>query len=76
MRTAMGSGHTVKGIIEGDSDPDSFIPELFKLHLHGQLPLERLIHTYPLSDINQAIADQREGLCVKVVLLTQGLSPH
>lgn len=76
MRTVMGSGHTVKGIIEGDSDPDSFIPELFKFHLNGQLPLERLVRTYPLSDINQAIADQREGLCVKVVLLTQGLSPH
>jgi aryl-alcohol dehydrogenase len=73
MRTAMGSGHTVKGIIQGDSDPDSFIPELFKLHLQGQLPLERLVRTYPLSDINQAIVDQHEGRCIKVVMLTKGI---
>jgi aryl-alcohol dehydrogenase len=73
MRTAMAFGHTVKGIIEGDSDPDTFIPELFALQLKGELPLERLVRTYPLSNINQAIEDQHDGLCVKVVLLTQGL---
>jgi aryl-alcohol dehydrogenase len=72
MRTAMAFGHTVKGIIQGDSDPDSFIPELFKLQLNGQLPLERLIRTYPLSEINQAIMDQHQGLCVKAVMLTKG----
>jgi len=72
MRTAMALGHTVKGIIEGDSDPDSFIPELFALHQEGKLPLERLVRTYPLSNINQAIEDQHDGLCVKVVLLTEG----
>jgi|TARA_R100000322_G_scaffold31813_4_gene20461 aryl-alcohol dehydrogenase len=29
-----------------------------------------LVKTYPLSEINRAIADQHEGKCVKVVLLT------
>jgi aryl-alcohol dehydrogenase len=68
--TAVTFGHTVKGIIEGDSDPDVFIPELMELHRQGKLPFDRLVKTYPLSEINQAIADQHAGKCVKVVLLT------
>lgn len=42
-------GHTIKGIIEGDSDPDSFIPELVAHYKAGRLPFDRLIKTYPLS---------------------------
>ena len=71
MRTVMALGHTVKGIIEGDSDPDSFIPELFDLYLSGKLPLERIVRVYPLSEINEAIVDQHQGRCVKVVLRPQ-----
>lgn len=63
-------GHIIKGIIEGDSDPDVFIPELFEHYRAGRLPFDKLIRTYPLDQINQAIADQHHGDCVKVVLLT------
>lgn len=70
LMQAVTFGHTVKGIIEGDSDPDTFIPEMMELHRQGKLPFDRLIKTYPLSEINQAIADQHHGDCVKVVLLT------
>ncbi|MDE2466006.1 MAG: NAD(P)-dependent alcohol dehydrogenase [Alphaproteobacteria bacterium] len=62
-------GHTIKGIIEGDSDPDSFIPELIRHYKAGQLPFDRLITTYPLSRINEAIADQHSGRCIKAVLI-------
>ncbi len=70
LMSAVTFGHTVKGIIEGDSDPDVFIPELIAHYQAGRLPFDKLIRTYPLSDINQAIADQHHGDCVKVVLLT------
>ena len=70
LMTAVTFGHTVKGIIEGDSDPDVFIPELIEHYRQGRLPFDRLIRTYPLAEINQAIADQHHGDCVKVVLLT------
>jgi aryl-alcohol dehydrogenase len=62
-------GHTVKGIIEGDSDPDVFIPELIALYKAGRFPFDKLIKTYPMSEINCAIAEQHRGDCVKVVLL-------
>jgi len=63
-------GHTYMGIIEGDSEPDEFIPQLIELYRAGRFPFDRLIKTYPLSAINRAVAEQRDGLCVKAVLLT------
>lgn len=61
-------GQTVRGIIEGDSDPDEFIPTLIAHWRAGRLPLEKLVKTYPFAEINAAIAAQHHGDCVKVVL--------
>ena len=62
-------GYTIKGIIEGDSDPDEFIPEMMEHFRAGRMPFDKMIRTYPLGDINQAIEDQAAGKCIKVVLL-------
>ena len=62
-------GHRVMGIMEGDSDPAEFIPELIRYNREGRFPFERLIATYPLSEINQAIAAQARGEVTKVVLI-------
>jgi aryl-alcohol dehydrogenase len=64
-------GQSIKGIIEGDSDPDTFLPELVEHFAAGRLPFDKLVKTYPLSDINQAVADQHAGLCVKPVLIPE-----
>jgi len=69
VNTAMTFGHTVKGIIEGDSDPDVFLPELMEHFRRGALPFDKMIKTFPFSQINEAIAAQHRGECVKVVLL-------
>ena len=50
------------------ADRDTFIPELLGHFREGRLPFDRLIKTYPLSKINEAIGDQHAGRCVKVVL--------
>jgi aryl-alcohol dehydrogenase len=69
LATAITFGHQIIGIIEGDADPQSFIPEMLKLHLAGKLPFEKLIKTFPLDQINEAITAQHKGECVKVVLI-------
>ena len=61
-------GRKLRGIVQGDSIPDEFIPYLIDLHLKGQFPLDRLITTYPFEDINTAIADMRSGAAIKPVL--------
>jgi len=65
----MRDGQSIKGIIEGDSDPDIFLPELIEYFESGQLPFDRMVQTYPFEGINQAIADQHAGLCIKPILI-------
>jgi aryl-alcohol dehydrogenase len=62
-------GVTVKGIVEGDSDPDVFIPELMSLYLAGRFPFDKLVTTMPFSDINKGIEAQHDGSAIKVVLV-------
>ncbi len=62
-------GGTVRGIVEGDSDPKAFLPELIAHHKAGRLPLEKFSKTYRFEDINQAIDDAHHGKCIKAVLL-------
>jgi len=65
----VGAGHIVMGIIEGDSLPDVFIPRMIELYRAGKMPFDRLIREYPLAQINEAIADQHAGACVKAVMI-------
>jgi len=61
-------GLTIRGIIEGDSDPQTFIPYLLDLHAQGKFPFDKLITTMPLDQINEAVAAQLRGDILKVVL--------
>lgn len=63
-------GRTLTGVIEGDADPHTFIPELIELWRAGKFPFDKLIQTFPLDKINDAIDSFRSGLVVKPVLLT------
>ncbi|MET0545217.1 MAG: NAD(P)-dependent alcohol dehydrogenase [Caulobacterales bacterium] len=61
-------GHRIVGIIEGDSDLETFIPELITLHRQGRFPFDKLLSIFPLTQINEAIAAQHRGDCIKAVL--------
>jgi aryl-alcohol dehydrogenase len=61
-------GLTIRGIVEGDSDPQRFIPYLLDLHDQGKFPFDRLITTMPFSQINEAVAAQHRGEILKAVL--------
>ncbi|MCQ4079190.1 NAD(P)-dependent alcohol dehydrogenase [Streptomyces sp. RB6PN25] len=62
-------GVRVIGIVEGDSDPDVFIPQLLELHRTGRFPFDKLVTTMPFSHINEAVAAQHRGEAVKIVLV-------
>lgn len=61
-------GRTIRGIIEGDSVPDIFIPQLIELWRQGRFPFDRLIEFYTLADINRAAAESEAGTVLKPVL--------
>ena len=57
----MQNGRTVRGVIQGDSEPDVFIPQLVDLMMDGKLPAERMMTFYDLADINRAAKDSSDG---------------
>jgi aryl-alcohol dehydrogenase len=56
-------GRSLHGVIEGDADPQAFIPTLV------DLPLERLVTRYPFAEIGAALDAARSGAAIKPVLV-------
>lgn len=56
------------GIVEGSSNPKTFIPELIDYYKQGQFPFDKLINVYPFEDINQAFEDSKTGVAIKPIL--------
>ena len=64
----MTAGRCVRGIIEGDSVPDIFIPTLIELYRQGRFPFDRLVTFYPFTALNEAIHDSETGRAVKAIV--------
>jgi aryl-alcohol dehydrogenase len=62
-------GRRLSGVIEGDADPQAFIPRLIELYRDGKFPFERLVRTFPFEQINEAIAAAEAGSVVKPILV-------
>lgn len=62
-------GRTLRGTVEGDANPKTFIPQMIEYFRAGRLPLEKLVRTYPFTSINQALADLSTGAAIKPVLM-------
>ncbi|MDX3077885.1 NAD(P)-dependent alcohol dehydrogenase [Streptomyces sp. MI02-7b] len=67
MNTLLG-GRSVRGIAQGDSIPQLFIPQLIDLYKAGRFPFDRLVSFYEFSDINQAVTDTQNGAAIKPIL--------
>ena len=64
----MSSGKKLIGVVEGASEPDSFIPALIALWQDGKFPFDKLVTFYPFDQINQAIHDSHAGTAIKPIL--------
>jgi aryl-alcohol dehydrogenase len=67
--TTLLTGRALRGIMQGDSIPQIFIPKLVELYRSGRFPIDRLVRTYKFADINQAFADAAQGTVIKPVLM-------
>lgn len=61
-------GRTIRGIVEGDSVPQTFIPQLVDLYRQGRFPFDKLVKFYPLEQINEAAKDSLSGVTLKPIL--------
>ncbi|MGO1768924.1 MAG: NAD(P)-dependent alcohol dehydrogenase [Microbacterium sp.] len=64
-------GVTIRGIMGGDGTGLVFLRELVRLFDEGRLPIDRLVTTYRLEQINDALADMRSGTTIKPVLVVE-----
>ena len=64
----MSGGRRLMGIVEGDSNPDTFIPMLADLHAKGLFPFDKLVKFYSLDQINDAIHDSETGVAIKPII--------
>ncbi len=69
VNTLIGMGKVVRGIAEGESVPQVFIPRLVELWRQGRFPVDRLVQTFPFSEINEAAAAMDAGEVIKPVVL-------
>ncbi len=65
-------GRSIKGIVEGDGVPQTFIPQLVQLYQQGRFPFDKLVKFYPLEQINQAAEDSTKGITLKPILRISG----
>lgn len=64
----MAEGKTMVGVIEGDSVPKVFIPELVEYFKKGQFPFDKLVKFYDFEQINEAFEDSKIGITIKPIL--------
>jgi len=68
MNSILIPGRTVRGLVEGDSIPQLFIPRLVELWKQGKFPVDRIIALYDFDAIDQAVQDAEHGRVIKPVL--------
>ena len=68
VNTILTGGRVVRGIVEGDSVPDQFLPHLIRLWEQGRFPVERLMTFYDFDEIERAAHDAETGATIKAVL--------
>ncbi|HEY6377643.1 MAG TPA: NAD(P)-dependent alcohol dehydrogenase [Candidatus Dormibacteraeota bacterium] len=68
MTTILVGGRVVRGIVEGDSVPQLFLPMLVRLWEAGRFPIDRLMRWYDLDQIDEAAHDAEAGRVIKPVL--------
>lgn len=61
-------GRVVRGVIQGESHPQEFIPRLVDFLMQGKMPVERMMTFYPLAEINRAAQESSRGTTIKPVL--------
>lgn len=64
----MTAGRQLRGVIEGDSNPDAFIPTLIRLYQKGLFPFDKLVKFYSFEQINEALDDAQHGRVLKPIV--------
>lgn len=59
---------SMKAVLQGSAVSRRFVPQMLEWHAAGRFPFDRLVTTYPFTEINRAFADAAAGTTIKPVL--------
>lgn len=62
------TGKEYVGCTEGDCIPKELIGYLMDEHAKGNYPIDELVKVYSMADVDKAIEDSKNGVCLKAVL--------
>jgi aryl-alcohol dehydrogenase len=68
LNTVLVGGRMLRGVVEGDSVPELFLPTLIRFWEQGRFPVERLMKFYDFDAIDEAAHDAEAGRTIKPVL--------
>ena len=71
MFAMLAGGRQLRGILGGDANPQTFLPQLAEYWRQGRLPFDRMLSFYPFAEIARAFADAHAGRVIKPVLLME-----
>jgi aryl-alcohol dehydrogenase len=61
-------GRILRGVVQGESVPKEFIPQLVDLIMENKFPIQKMIKFYDFADINMAAQESSAGVAIKPVL--------
>jgi aryl-alcohol dehydrogenase len=68
MMDVMQNCKSIRGVVEGNGNPDLMIPMLVDLFMSGRFPIDRLSTFYELGEINEAARDSETGGTIKPII--------
>lgn len=68
-RLFVGPCVTFAGLVEGASNPQTFIPRLVEYYKKGQLPVDKLCKYYTFDEVDKAFEDSHNGSAIKPVVV-------
>ncbi len=71
MFAMLAGGRQLRGILGGDANPQTFLPQLAEWWQQGRLPFDKMLSFYPFAEIERAWADAHSGATIKPVLLME-----
>jgi Zn-dependent alcohol dehydrogenase len=64
----MSTGKQFIGVVEGDVNPQQYIPQMVEWAREGRLPLEKIVQFYDAEDYDKAITDMKSGKTIKPII--------
>lgn len=69
MINLLSASKSFTGVIEVESVPQEFIPEMVDLYRSGKFLLDKMVKFYQSEEINEAIKDSVNGNTIKPIIV-------